>query len=534
MVAEDFRACDRVCFYNWFDALIFGFLSSDFVQHRPRKKKKKERDKEGSHHKKKSHKHKKKDRSKSPVGSSSVHEHKIESIKKNSPEESQYHKQCTYDSSNDFLIAKDTNEEAFANKVENAERKRKNSEEYDQQKRLKLSDDDLLEKDCENGVADGRNVPPVKYISDLNDDKSSMKEGLSSNPTVMKEDDNDPQRKDCVRCGILSSEDAKGETNSNTDEGSGESLSSTYKDESIQTGSTNNSIIIHSNSCDSGGDKLSHRVSNTNLAPSENQQVSSCSVNCDKSSEATPESSIKPDLHTKEKLLVEKFKRTLDVEKVKQKLSGNKSDNASEVIAKTKSPNANDAESILRQRHNSKPSAEHIHKQSSPTAACHQNQKSISTHCPKKSSHSRSDRGLCHKCLQRRKVKRMDVAVQCRIEKKLHLLSNVPFKVPRLPSGSPFKNMRFGKFIHLEKDANGGASVLRMYHKEIAGLSEKEKREVAKEFLKVISIKLFNLAAIYARLEKTSFGGLQFCYHGPYLRSNSEKIICSFNTRGSM
>ncbi|KAG1679721.1 Round spermatid basic protein 1-like protein [Nymphon striatum] len=220
---------------------------------------------------------------------------------------------------------------------------------------------------------------------------------------------------------------------------------------------------------------------------------------------------IKSDVGVGKNSLVEKMKRTLDFEKVKLNLLKQNEIHVSQENTES-GISLKEGSSIIENEHLSLPSESsdnHImlsENTSKSEVKCqsllHQSIPSkkntnetkkhsyvpshqSSCHSPKKSSRSKSDRNLCSRCYQRRKVKRMDAGIQCRIEKKLHLLNNVPFKVPRSPSLSTFKNLKYGKYIYIERDANGGALIARLYYEEIAGLSEREKHEIAKEFLKV-------------------------------------------------
>lgn len=109
------------------------------------------------------------------------------------------------------------------------------------------------------------------------------------------------------------------------------------------------------------------------------------------------------------------------------------------------------------------------------------------------SSRHRSSRD-CRRCHERRKLKRSNVGVQCRIDKHLEKNSVPQFSLARSLHSSgrvPSWDMhKYAPLIHLEVHPNGNASVLHMYQEEIdrAGLCEKETRELAEEFLKVSGV----------------------------------------------
>jgi len=109
------------------------------------------------------------------------------------------------------------------------------------------------------------------------------------------------------------------------------------------------------------------------------------------------------------------------------------------------------------------------------------------------SSRHRSSRD-CRRCNERRKLKRCNVGVQCRIDKHLEKSCAPQFSLSKsLHSSSrvPCWDIhKYASLIHVEINPNGEASVLHMYQDEIdrLNLSEKENRELAEEFLKVYTV----------------------------------------------
>lgn len=107
-----------------------------------------------------------------------------------------------------------------------------------------------------------------------------------------------------------------------------------------------------------------------------------------------------------------------------------------------------------------------------------------------KHSRHRSSRE-CRRCYERRKVKKCNVGVQCKVDK--HLSKNgahhssLPRAVNTSSSMPHWEHHKFASLIRMETYPNGGASVLRMYQEEIdrLNLNEKEMKELADEFIKV-------------------------------------------------
>ena len=105
-------------------------------------------------------------------------------------------------------------------------------------------------------------------------------------------------------------------------------------------------------------------------------------------------------------------------------------------------------------------------------------------------SRHRSSRD-CRKCNDRRKIKRCNVGVQCKIEKRLGKTIVPQVSFTRSMHTSNFipnwEIHKYASLIHLETYPNGNASLLHMYQEEIdkLNLTEKESIELAEEFLKV-------------------------------------------------
>lgn len=107
-------------------------------------------------------------------------------------------------------------------------------------------------------------------------------------------------------------------------------------------------------------------------------------------------------------------------------------------------------------------------------------------------SRHRSSRD-CRKCYERRKTKRCNVGVQCKIDRHLGKSSSSLSSIPRsLYSSSAvphWEHHKYASLIKLETYPNGNASILHMCQDEIdrLNLNEKELSELANEFLKVHS-----------------------------------------------
>ena len=110
----------------------------------------------------------------------------------------------------------------------------------------------------------------------------------------------------------------------------------------------------------------------------------------------------------------------------------------------------------------------------------------------KDKSRHRSSRE-CKKCYERRKVKRCNVGVQCRIEKHAIKSTNHHYSLSRpLNSSNCTPNWEIHKYASLmsvEVYPNGGGSVVHMHQEEVdkLNLNERDLRDLADEFFKVIS-----------------------------------------------
>lgn len=97
----------------------------------------------------------------------------------------------------------------------------------------------------------------------------------------------------------------------------------------------------------------------------------------------------------------------------------------------------------------------------------------------------------CRRCYERRKVKKCNVGVQCKVDKHTSKSGAYHSSLPRpvnTPSSMPhWEHHKYASLIRMETYPNGGASLLRMYQEDIdrLNLNEKEMRELAYEFLKV-------------------------------------------------
>ena len=120
-----------------------------------------------------------------------------------------------------------------------------------------------------------------------------------------------------------------------------------------------------------------------------------------------------------------------------------------------------------------------------PVKLEHSEEKSKDRH-----SRHRSSRD-CRKCHDRRKIKRCNVGVQCKIDKHLGKTIVPQVSFTRSVHSSNFipnwEVHKYASLIHLEIYPNGNASLLHMYQEEIdkLNLNEKESMELAEEFLKV-------------------------------------------------
>ncbi len=106
------------------------------------------------------------------------------------------------------------------------------------------------------------------------------------------------------------------------------------------------------------------------------------------------------------------------------------------------------------------------------------------------SSRHKSSRD-CRKCNERRKTKRCNVGVQCRIDRHLGKSNAQHSVIPKTLHSSNlvphWEHHKYASLIKLETYPNGNASVLHMWQEEIdaLNLNEREMRELADEFLKV-------------------------------------------------
>ncbi|XP_032781294.2 uncharacterized protein LOC116919422 isoform X1 [Daphnia magna] len=97
----------------------------------------------------------------------------------------------------------------------------------------------------------------------------------------------------------------------------------------------------------------------------------------------------------------------------------------------------------------------------------------------------------CRKCNERRKTKRCNVGVQCRIDRHLSktitLQSWIPKSIYSSSSVPHWEHHKYASLIKLETYPNGNASVLHMSQDEIdhLNLNERELKELAHEFLKL-------------------------------------------------
>ena len=96
----------------------------------------------------------------------------------------------------------------------------------------------------------------------------------------------------------------------------------------------------------------------------------------------------------------------------------------------------------------------------------------------------------CRKCYERRKTKRCNVGVQCRIDKHLgksNALQSIPKPLYSSSAMPHWEHHKYASLIKLETYPNGNASALHMWQEEIdrLNLNEKEMKELADEFLKV-------------------------------------------------
>lgn len=105
-------------------------------------------------------------------------------------------------------------------------------------------------------------------------------------------------------------------------------------------------------------------------------------------------------------------------------------------------------------------------------------------------SRHRSSRD-CRRCHERRKTKRCNVGVQCKIDRHLGRSGALQPSIPRslyTSSAVPhWENYKYATLIKLETYPNGNACVLHMCQDEInhLNLNDREMRELADEFLKV-------------------------------------------------
>ena len=124
----------------------------------------------------------------------------------------------------------------------------------------------------------------------------------------------------------------------------------------------------------------------------------------------------------------------------------------------------------------------------------------------KHSSRHKSSRD-CRKCSERRKTKRCNVGVQCRIDRHLGKSnapqSSIPKSLYTSNSVPHWEHHKYASLIKLETYPNGNASFLHMWQEEIdaLNLNEREMKELADEFLKVCFFYfLLRFAFIYQQL----------------------------------
>lgn len=108
--------------------------------------------------------------------------------------------------------------------------------------------------------------------------------------------------------------------------------------------------------------------------------------------------------------------------------------------------------------------------------------KKISSKSPAKSSSSKSRKSTCN------------VRIQCKVDQylatqihqdALNREISLSLQMPRVPLPChDLAHLKYGKYMRVETDANGGGKVLRLYQDEIYHLTTNEKNELALEFLR--------------------------------------------------
>lgn len=124
----------------------------------------------------------------------------------------------------------------------------------------------------------------------------------------------------------------------------------------------------------------------------------------------------------------------------------------------------------------------------------HHSSKSSSLKSSSHRSGSSSSNKDCSRCYRRSKIKRTNVGIQCSRHGepfKCMTPTSTPLKSSKtlasnMTDNSIYSDLKYGRFFHIEKHTNGGASIVHMYQNEINSLNECEMDELTEEFFRVV------------------------------------------------
>ena len=93
------------------------------------------------------------------------------------------------------------------------------------------------------------------------------------------------------------------------------------------------------------------------------------------------------------------------------------------------------------------------------------------------------DKG-CRRCHDRSRLKRYSIGVQCRRDKD-RLSGGVPRPLPSNFTTHGLEKYKYGRYMHVEVDPNGGATVVHMYQDQIASLDKEQMQQLVNEYFQV-------------------------------------------------
>ncbi|XP_055375532.1 uncharacterized protein DDB_G0287625-like isoform X2 [Condylostylus longicornis] len=118
----------------------------------------------------------------------------------------------------------------------------------------------------------------------------------------------------------------------------------------------------------------------------------------------------------------------------------------------------------------------------SGSSSSHHHKSHSSSSSSRRSSGSRD----CSSCYKRSKVRRASIGIQCQGSK----LDFQEEKVPVSHRGincvqNGLTDLKYGRYFHIERHPNGGASIVRLYQDEINHFNEEQMNELVEEFFEV-------------------------------------------------